>query len=79
MVQKFSGLNSCLASWKTHSFNPAVYGYLFFESGKDKAQKEEGWAGFAFHMMWPKCVYLSLCLWPLGIWKPLNIAICTFD
>ena len=42
MVQK--GSAAPCGDWKTLSVNPAENGYLFFELGKDKAAKGEGWA-----------------------------------
>ena len=33
-----------LRDWKTLSVNPAENGYNFFELGKDKTAKGEGWA-----------------------------------
>ena len=35
---------SPLDDWKSLSVNSAVNGYPFFELGKDKAAKGEGWA-----------------------------------
>ena len=45
MVQVVAGSNPGWASRRQeNSVNPAVNGYLFFESGKNKAAKCEGWA-----------------------------------
>ena len=39
-----SRLDFAMGDWKTLSVNPAENGYTFFELGKDKAAKGEGWA-----------------------------------
>ena len=44
LVQKVGCLNTCVGQLETLFVRPALNGYLFSKSGKDKAPKGEEWA-----------------------------------